>query len=246
MSTMINSNYSQIYNTSGPTNRQTSTSTKNTVRNSSAGYGDSASVEFSKDGLAALEANKGTESKLSAKAQDYIDTLRKQYGDYDFFVAGNSEERDQMLKKGDKDFSVVIDVDELERMANDDEYADGKIKQMESAIETAKRISKEFGYTEDGGENGTLTNLSIVLNKDGSTSFFAELEKSSAKQREQIEAAREKRAEDKKAAERKAEEKRTEEKKAESEEEQPKRISIAASSEEDLIKQLSSIDWEKA
>ena len=49
----------------------------------------------------------------------------------------------------------------------------------------------------------------------------------------------------KKAAEKKAEEKRAGEKKAEPEEEQPKRITIAASSEEDLIKQLTSIDWEK-
>ena len=77
-------------------------------------------------------------------------------------------------------------------------------------------------------------------------SIFAELEKSSAKHRERIEAAKEKRAEEKKDAEKKAEEKKAEEKRATDEDEDDvKRVTIAASSEEDLIRQFRELDWTK-
>ena len=165
MGTTINTSYGQLYKGVESIVSQGTAANTKAKGNTSSQYEANAEVEFSKDGLAALAASKEntTESKLSAKAQDYLDSLRKQYGDYDFFVAGDSEERDRMLKQGDKDFSVVIDLDEIERMANDDEYAAEKIKQMESAIDLAKKVSEEFGFTEDGGENGTLTNLSITL-----------------------------------------------------------------------------------
>ena len=123
--------------------------------------------------------------------------------------------------------------------------AKARCASLQTAVDMSIRICEEYGYGRNGGANGTLNSLSISFNKDGSTSIFAELEKASEKQRERIEATKEKRVEEKKAAEKKAKEKRAEEKKAESEEDQPKRITIAASSEEDLIKQLTSIDWEK-
>lgn len=49
------------------------------------------------------------------------------------------------------------------------------------------------------------TKIGIAFHDDGTTSFFAELEKSSAKQREHIEEAREEKRAEKKAAEKKAE-----------------------------------------
>ena len=205
--------------------------------------GDPAWIERANEGI---KKETTAESKLSTDAQKYLDTLRKKYGDYDFFVSGSVEDRKKMLQQGDKDFSVVIDIEELERMAHDGEYATEKIKQMESAIDMAKKVSEEFGFTEDGGENGTLTNLSITLKKDGSMSIFAELEKSSARQRERIEAAKEKRAEEKKAADKKAEEQKTEEERAADEDEDDvKRVTIAASSEEDLMRQFRELDWTK-
>lgn len=193
-----------------------------------------------------IEKETTAESKLSTNAQKYLDKLRKQYGDFDFVIAGKGDDRKAFAKQGTKEFSVIFDIEELERMANDEKYADEKLRRMQTAVDMSIRICEEYGYGRNGGANGTLNSLSVSFDKDGSTSIFAELEKTSEKQRERIEATKEKRAEEKKAAEKKAEEKRAEEKKAESEEEQPKRISIAASSEEDLIKQLSSIDWEKA
>ena len=49
------------------------------------------------------------------------------------------------------------------------------------------------------------TKIGIAFHDDGTTSFFAELGKSSAKQREHIEEAREEKRAEKKAAEKKAE-----------------------------------------
>ena len=193
-----------------------------------------------------IEKETTAESKLSTNAQKYLDKLRKQYGDFDFVIAGKGDDRKALAKQGTKEFSVIFDIEELERMANDEKYADEKLRRMQTAVDMSIRICEEYGYGRNSGANGTLNSLSVSFDKDGSTSIFAELEKSSEKQRERIEATKEKRAEEKKAAEKKTEEKRAEEKKAESEEEQPKRITIAASSEEDLIKQLTSIDWESA
>ena len=86
-----------------------------------------------------------------------------------------------------------------------------------------------------------ITKIGIVFNDDGTTSFFAELEKSSAKQRERIE----------KAIEEKRTEKKKEEKKAEKEIQSysksntdTKRTNVQADSMEELFEKMSKIDWD--
>ena len=212
-----------------------------TKEKTDSGWAERANASIKKDATA--------EEKLSTDAQKYLDTLRKKYGDFDFLVSGKFDTRKGLLKNSTKEFSVIFSIDELERMARDEKYAEEKMRKVQTAVDMSKRICQEFGYERGGGENGTLSSLSITFNNDGSATIFAELEKTSEKQRERIEAAREKKAEEKKAAEKKEEEKKAEA--SREKEEDPsdiKRITIAFRSddgEEGLIQQLKNLDWDK-
>ena len=85
------------------------------------------------------------------------------------------------------------------------------------------------------------TKIGIAFHDDGTTSFFAELEKSSAKQRERIEAAREEKSAQKKAEERKAEKELQSYSKGNAD---VKRTTIVADSMEELLKKITSVDWD--
>ena len=73
-----------------------------------------------KNNTASEQALKSGEDKLSSKAKNYLDNLRKTYGDYDFIVADDGDDRRALLDKSDKEFSVIFSSSELERMASDE------------------------------------------------------------------------------------------------------------------------------
>lgn len=184
------------------------------------------------------------EEKLSKKAQDFLKNLREKYGDYDFMIGNGSDEIKALSKSGSKEFSVILSSDEIEKMANDEKYAEEKMKQVEGAVKMCKRICEENGYASGGkvGENGTINKIGVSFDDNGNMKLFADLEKSSAKQRERIEKNREKNAEEKKVAEKRAHRKNPYAKKEES---SVKRMTIEASSEEELIEKLKSAEWDK-
>lgn len=189
------------------------------------------------------------ESKLSSKAQDFLKNLRSKYGDYDFLVGNSTDDLKLLSKSGSKEYSVIFSSAELERMANDEKYAQEKMQGVEGAVKMAKRIAEENGYTSafgKDGENGTINKISIVVGDDGSTKIFAELEKTSDKQKERISKAREKRAEEKKVADKNAKEKVEKKNPYEKDDKYSvKRTIIEASSEEELKEKLKNIDWSK-
>lgn len=183
-----------------------------------------------------LRNTAGKEAKLSSKAQDYLKTLRKQYGDYDFFVGDSTDDLKTLAKSGTKEFSVVFSTAELERMASDEKYANEKLNCVSQAVKMSKEINQKFGFqqgSEDGnGAPAEITKIGIVFQDDGTTSFFAELEKTSAKQKERIEKARE-------------------DKKAEKEIQNysknntdTKRTVVQANSMEDLLEKIRAVDWD--
>lgn len=184
---------------------------------------------ISSDGV--NNTSKSNESQLSKKAQEFLKNLRKQYGDYDFFVGNSTDNLSALAKSGTKEFSIVFSNEELEKMANDADYAKEKLQSMEQAVKMSEQISKQFGQGKNGPE---VTKIGIVFNEDGTTSFFAELEKSSAKQKEWVE----KSIEDKRAA-------RKEEKVGSYSKSSPdtKRASVQANSIEELLKKIRGIDW---
>ncbi len=149
---------------------------------------------------------KDSESKLSKKAAALLERLRKTYGDYDFIVGNAGDDLRSLVKNSSKEFSVIFSTSELERMASDEKYAQEKIDAMKGAIRMSRQINEQYGFESAFAGNGVkLTKFGISFNADGSTSFFAELEKSSAAQREYIEKQREEKRTQKKEEAKEAE-----------------------------------------
>ena len=198
-------------------------------------------VDISEEGLDALNqsqnAAKTDEQKLSAKAQSYLENLRKQYGDYDFFV---SDDLDAAQTAGSsKEFSVIFTTEELEKMAEDDEYAGKVMGNVGKAVDLLKNLSEK-----DLGEGVQFSQLSVSFDDEGNMKLFAQLEKLSEDQAKRLEEAKEKRAEENKAAEEKSQ--------ATDKDEQAdftkiifKAADIEADSEEELLTKIFGIDWSK-
>ncbi len=179
-----------------------------------------------------------TENKLTDKGKDYLKSLREKYGDYDFIIADTKEDQDALAAASDKEVSVMISSAELEKMAGDEEYGNNRLKQMEEAIEMSKKVTEELANDPDRADDVGLNKITIELADDGSVKLFAELEKSSAKQRERIEANKEKAKEEKKA-----EDKKEKIDKYGKNEEQRQRTTVEASSAEELLEKIRGIDW---
>lgn len=188
-----------------------------------------------------------SEDKLSTKGKDFLSSLREKYKDYDFIIADTENDRNALADASDKEIAVMLSSTELERMANDDEYAQAKLSQMESAIEEAKKLTEQLEEDPDFAEDTGINKITIELADDGSMKLFAELEKSSAKQRERIEAKRQKDREAQKAEEKEAKAEAIENRKINSyekpAEEYRQRTTVEATSVEDLLAKIKGIDW---
>jgi peptidyl-tRNA hydrolase len=150
----------------------------------------------------AHEMNVVGHRKLSAKAQELLEKLKKTYTNMDFMVADydNENEAKEILARGTKEFSVLFDDDELEKMAADEEYLNERISKMEGAVKFSERINDEFGYEsvfDKNSEDDEVNRVGISYNQDGTMSYFAELEKVNDKQAQRIAKAKEKGKEDK-------------------------------------------------
>ena len=126
------------------------------------------------------------EKRLSAKAQKYLEGLRDDYSDFDMIVADEDDDRPALLADSDKEFAVVLSSDEIEKMADDIRYAEGKLNRLQSIVEMSTRICEENGFVLPGGGKpsaggGYLKSLTFAVNNDGSMQFTAELEDLSGK-----------------------------------------------------------------
>jgi len=201
-------------------------------------FADKTIVDISEDGLNALEQaqNQPDEKKLSAKAQSYLENLRKQYGDYDFFVSDNLDTAQTTTSS--KEFSVIFTTEELEKMAEDEDYAGKVMGNVGKAVDLLKDISEK-----DLGEGVQFAQLSVSLDDEGNIKLFAQLEKLSEDQAKRLEEAKEKRAEEKKAQTEKA--KTPDEEQAEFVKIIFKAADVEADSEEKLLNKIFGIDWSK-
>jgi len=176
---------------------------------------------------------------LSSAAQKLLKELQKTYKNMDFMVADyeTEEEAAEYLSRGTNEYSTLLTSEELEKMAADESVKEKNLKTLDEAVSKLDEMKEQLG---EEGED--VTRLGIVMGKDGEVSFFAELEKGSAKQRERIEKHRQ---ENKEAAK--------EAKKAEAEERKDisnmrpggKRTTVFASSVEELAEKIGQVDWDK-
>ena len=148
--------------------------------------------------------------QLSEKASKYYEQLKKKYSNMNFILV--SEDQKENAKANAAGYAnsnnmvVLIDEDKIERMASDENYR----KQYEGIIaNAASGISQLASSLSATGTS--VKGFGMQVNDNGTASYFAVLEKSSAAQKERIEkkAAEKKKA--KKAAEKKAEKKKNQE-----------------------------------
>lgn len=183
--------------------------------------------------------------QLSDGAVKLLNELKKTYGNMDFIVADyeTDEEAASYLSRGRAQYSVLLTPDELEKMAADENAKNENLKILDDAISKLEEMKKQLG--EKGQE---ISRLGVSIGDDGEISFFAELEKVSAKQRERIEEKRESNREElkeemKKLAKEKLDELRGIGPASRPSMESVKRTTVRASSVEELAEKISQVDW---
>lgn len=180
-------------------------------------------------------ASKNKKVELSNDAKNLLKELKKKYKNMDFIVADyeSDEEAASYLSRGTAQYSVLFTPDELEKMAADQSVRDENLKILDDAIAKLDEMKTQLG---EKGQD--VSRLGIVIGNDGEISFFAELEKVSAKQRERIEEKRESNRE-----QNREEIKKEMEEKVRDKMDTMKRTTVHASSVEELAEMIGQIDW---
>ncbi len=182
--------------------------------------------------------NKQKDVQLSKAAKDLLQELQKKYGNMDFIVADydSEEEAASYLSRGTKEFSVLIDPEELERMASDESVKEQNIGLLDEAVGQLKDLKEQLGDKED-----EVLHMGVSIGKNGEMNFFAELEKTGERQKDFIDKMRE----DKKEAAKEEEEKKADAQlKEKYPYEQSKRTTVYADSAEELLEKIRNVDWD--
>lgn len=209
----------------------------------------SSSAQSSKTAKADTKKTDGTKKttnstvQLSDKAKALLQELKKTYSNADFYVAEyeNEEEAAEYLSRGSKDYSVLIDPEELERMANDDEVKEQNLSLLDESLNKLGEIKEELKET---GREDEVVSLGVNIGKDGQVSYFAQLEKASERQKEFVDKIREDKKEAAKEAAEEAEAERTGKGQNRYNYEHSKRATVTANSVEDLLKQIQNFSWD--
>ena len=185
--------------------------------------------------------------ELSQGAKDLLNEMQKKYGDIDFFVADYSsdEEAQRYLSRGNKDYSVLIEPELLEKMAADESVKEkylGVIDDAKNKISEAKEEIAKMYDSAESGKKSDIKSIGFSVKSDGSVSFFAELEKSSADQQKRIEESREEKRAKKKEEEKEAKAKKLDEQR----EARFKKGLVKADSIDELVKGIQGFDWDSA
>lgn len=170
--------------------------------------------------------------QLSEKASKYYEQLKKKYSNMNFILV--SEDQKENAKANAAGYAnsnnmvVLIDEDKIERMASDENYR----KQYEGIIaNAASGISQLASSLSATGTS--VKGFGMQVNDNGTASYFAVLEKSSAAQKERIE---------KKAVEKKKNEERLEKKRKETgdvdDTDDAETVTVTASSIEELLEKI--------
>jgi hypothetical protein len=212
------------------------------------------------DSAKKTDETKKTESnsvQLSDKAKALLQELKEKYSNMDFFVTdGEDEDPTSYNSYSTKDYSVYIDAEELERMAEDEDVKNQNLALLDEAVSNLDDLKSQLADSENGDQ---VVNMGVVIGKDGTVSYFAELEKAGERQKEFIENMRAAKKEAAEEAEEKAAEKEAE--KAETEKDSPdfssllrkdqygiekeKRTTVYASSTEDLLEKITGVNWDE-
>lgn len=210
-------------NNAGATNKSAKTSKNSSVNDSASTTETGATVKKTKVGGKTI----GT-PELSEKAAKYYETLKKKYSNMDFILVSADMKEQAKSQAGSyanaNKMVVLIDEEKIERMAEDEKFR----KQYEGIIANAASGISQLG-SKIASSGASVKGYGMQVNDNGTASYFAVLEKSSAAQKERIA---------KKSAENKAK-KKEEQKKADKEAKQEK---LKKSRENNATKKSSGAD----
>lgn len=180
---------------------------------------------------------KNGEGKLSKKAADFLAKLREERPDFDFQVASGKDLR-ALATDTDKEYSVIFDAEELEKMADNENYAKEKLGHLDTIVEMSDKITKDTGFASLLGENATgnfyADLISFSVKDSGEITIFADIKKAAEEKAEQAKATDTEKPEKKSLNERDVREK--------AEAEKPfKPIKVEALSVEDFLAKLRNI-----
>ena len=133
-------------------------------------------------------------SQLSDKAKALLEELQEKYDNMDFFVADVSSdaEANGIMSQGTKEYSVLIDPETLEKMAEDEDFKNQCLESLEQSRDDITTAMEELG---EDAEN--IESITIQINNDGTTTFFAKLKEASEEQSERIKEQQAKKREEK-------------------------------------------------
>lgn len=180
--------------------------------------------------------------QLSEKAAKYYEELKRKNSDMDFVLVSN-DEVDNAEQKAAKFANpnrtmVLIDAEKIEKMAEDEKYREkyeGIISNANTQLDQMKQSL--------GSAAGDVKTFGIKVNDDGTSSYFAVVDKSLASQKDRIEKKAQQKAQDAKeekakAAKEKLEKARSEKTSETKENEKTQLETVSASSVEELIKKI--------
>ncbi len=162
--------------------------------------------------------------KLSDRAQELLEKLKKKYGDMDVMVAGKGDDPKEVLSRGTKEFSVLFSSEELEKMAADEKYEKKMMDRVREGMRMSEQINKKFGFGPSSSK-GEITQIGVAFDSNGSATYFAGLEKMSDSQRDRIEQAKEQNKAPGTI--------------------RSKRTQVTASSMKELLEKMNRVDWSK-
>ena len=173
--------------------------------------------EVAAKGTQATKAEKtkalSAEEGLSDKAKTYLKNLRRSRNFVDFRIAEKGKENDALAGKSNKEFTVVLSNEEIEKMATDKKFEREQLNTLDQTVKSM--LMAQTGIGNDNGANKTnvedIKSIAAKTQEDGTTMLIASLEKSTSSARKIAE------EQDKKREAKKLEEKREAKRAAEKE-----------------------------
>lgn len=129
----------------------------------------------------ALSAEEG----LSDKAKTYLKNLRRSRNFVDFRIAEKGKENDALAGKSNKEFTVVLSNEEIEKMATDKKFERQQLNTLDQTVKSMLMAQTGIGNDNGAGKTNAEDIKSIAAKtlEDGTTMLIASLEKNASSAR---------------------------------------------------------------
>ena len=125
------------------------------------------------------------EEQLSDKAKTYLKNLRRSRNFVDFRIAEKGKENDALAGKSNKEFTVVLSNEEIEKMATDKKFEREQLNTLDQTVKSM--LMAQTGIGNNNGANKTnvedIKSIAAKTQEDGTTMLIASLEKSTSSAR---------------------------------------------------------------